>query len=64
MLTDFHHFKGNSLSRSEKIQRIVTEMILTSKLPDEKRENSIVWELKHHAGTVQIGRILAQKRNL
>ncbi|MBI5452038.1 HD domain-containing protein [Candidatus Gottesmanbacteria bacterium] len=64
MLTDFHHFKGNSLSRSEKIQRIVTEMILTSKLPDEKRENSIIWELKHHAGTVQIGRILAQKRNL
>lgn len=64
MLKDFHHFKGNTLSRSEKIQRIVTEMILTSKLPDEKRENSIVWELKHHAGCVQIGRILAQKRNL
>jgi len=64
MLKDFHHFKGTGLSRSEKIQRQVVEMILTSKLTDEKRENSIIWELKHHAGTVQIGRILAQKRNL
>jgi len=63
-LRDYHHFKGNDLTRSEKIQRLVTKMILESKLPDEKRENSIVWELKHHAGCVQIGRILAQKRNL
>jgi predicted hydrolase (HD superfamily) len=64
MLKNFHHFKGNALSRSEKIQQKVTEMILANKIPDEKRENSVVWELKHHAGTVQIGRILAQKRNL
>lgn len=64
VLKDYHHFKGNNLTRPEKIQRLVTKMILESKLPDEKRENSIVWELKHHAGCVQIGRILAQKRNL
>lgn len=63
-LRDYHHFKGNNLNRSEKIQRMVTQMILKSKLPDEKRESSIVWELKHHAGCVQIGRILAQKRGL
>ncbi len=63
-LKDYHHFKGNDLTRSEKIQRLVTQMILESKLSDEKRENSVVWELKHHAGCVQIGRILAQKRNL
>lgn len=64
MLRDYHHFKGNNLSRSEKIQRLVAQMILDSPIPDEKRENSKIWELKHHAGTVQIGRILAQKRNL
>lgn len=63
-LKDYHHFKGNDLTRSEKIQRLVTQMILESKIPDSKRENSVVWELKHHAGCVQIGRILAQKRNL
>lgn len=64
MLKDYHHFKGNDLSRSEKIQREVTKLLLKNKLPDEKRENSIVWEFKHHAGCVQIGRILAQKRKL
>lgn len=64
MLKDFHHFKGNQLSRSEKIQRLVTQTILKSPLPDERRENSQVWELKHHAGCAQIGRILAQKRGL
>ncbi len=64
MLKDYHHFKGKDLNRSEKIQRLVTTMLLESKLPDEKRESSIILELKHHAGTIQIGRILAQKRGL
>ncbi len=64
MSKDFHHFKGNELSRSEKIQRKVTGLILESKIPDEARENSKIWELKHSAGCCQIGRILAQKRNL
>lgn len=64
MLKDYHHFKGNALTRSEKIQRLVTKIILKTTIPDEKRENSKVWELKHHAGCVQIGRILTQKRNL
>jgi uncharacterized protein len=63
-MKDFHHFKGNDLSRSEKIQRAVIEQLVKSKLPDEKRENSIVWELKHCAGCCQIGRILAEKRGL
>ncbi len=63
-IKDFHHFKGDGLSRSERIQRIVYEMIVGSELPDDKRENSIVWELMHTAGCCQIGRILAQKRNL
>lgn len=64
MVKDFHHFKGNELSRSEKLQRKVIEILLESKVPDEKRESSIAWELKHSSGCMQIGRILAQKRNL
>ncbi len=64
MTKDFHHFKGNELTRSEKLQRKVVELLLKSKIPDEKRESSIVWELKHSSGCLQIGRILAQKRNL
>ncbi len=64
MVKDFHHFKGNGLSRTEKIQRKVVELILGSELADEKRESSVMWELVHAAGCCQIGRILAQKRNL
>lgn len=60
----YHHFKGNNLSRSDELQRLVTERILESKIPDEQRENSKVWELKHSASCVQIGRILALKRSL
>jgi uncharacterized protein len=64
MIKDASHFKGNNLSRSENVQRLVAQMIIDSIIPDEERENSKIWELKHHAGTVQIGRILAIKRNL
>ena len=64
MVKDFHHFKGNELTRSEKVQLQIVELLLHSKLPDTERESSIMWELKHTAGCCQIGRILAQKRNL
>lgn len=62
--TDYPHFKGNNLSRSEKIQREVIEMILNSDIPNEKRESSDIWELKHSSGCCQVGRILAEKRGL
>jgi pyruvate,water dikinase len=62
--TDYPHFKGNNLSRSEKIQREVVEMILNSDIPNEKRESSDIWELKHSSGCCQVGRILAEKRDL
>lgn len=61
---DFHHYKGNGLSRSEKVEKKVVELLLTSQLPDGERESSIIWELKHSAGCCQIARVLAQKRNL
>lgn len=63
-LKDFHHYKGNDLSRSEKVERKVAELLLNSQLPDNERESSIIWELKHSSGCVQIARILAQKRNI
>lgn len=62
--SDFHHYKGASLARSEKVERYVAETLLTTTLPDTERESSVIWELKHSAGCVQIGRILAQARNL
>lgn len=64
MYKPHHHYKGNNLSRSEKIERKVIEIILASKLFDNKQESSKVWELKHSSGCLQIARILAEKRNL
>ncbi len=64
MPRDFQHFKGDNLTRSEKVQRFLTELIITSKIPDDKRETSKVWELRHSSGVTAIGRIIAQIRGL
>ena len=63
-LKDFHHYKGTNLTRSEKVEREVVELLINSKLPDDERESSVVWELKHSSGCCQVARILAQKRGL
>lgn len=63
-LTDYHHFKGDDLSRFEKVERKVIELAMNSDIPDNKREDSKVFELKHASGCTQIARILAQKRKL
>ncbi|MBU0532149.1 HD domain-containing protein [Candidatus Micrarchaeota archaeon] len=60
----FHHFIGNGLNRSEKIQLWVVNTLLNSGIPNEKRESSIQWELKHTSGVIQLARLLAQKRNV
>lgn len=63
-LKTFHHFKGNNLSPSEKVQGKVIQLLLKSKVPDSKRDSSIVFELKHSSGVIEVARILAQKRKL
>ncbi|OGK41217.1 hypothetical protein A3A74_04200 [Candidatus Roizmanbacteria bacterium RIFCSPLOWO2_01_FULL_35_13] len=60
----YHHFKGDNLTPSEKVERKIVELLLNSKIPDRKRESSIVFELKHSSECVQVARIIAQKRNL
>lgn len=63
-LKDFHHYKGVGLTRFEKVERKVLELIASSNIKDENREDSKVFEFMHAAGCMQIARILAQKRNL
>ena len=60
----YHHFIGEVLNRSEKIQAWIVNELLNSKLPNDKRESSIQWELKHSSGVIQMARLLAQKRNV
>lgn len=63
-LKDFHHYKGSDLTKFEKVERRVIELIQNSTIPDSERKDSIIFELKHAAGCTQIARILAQIRNL
>lgn len=60
----YTHFKGEDISRCEKVERKVVEIILASPKSDEERAWSKTFELKHNASVAQIGRILAQKRGL
>lgn len=63
-LKDFHHFKGDDLSRFEKVERKVIELIINSNVSDNEREDSIIFGVKHASGCTQVARILAQKRKL
>jgi len=60
----YTHFKGNKVSRSEFIERLVVERIIKSKMPDDERSWGKVFELKHSSSVIQICRLLAQKRSL
>lgn len=61
---DFHHYKGENLSRFEKVERKVIELIESSEIPEDKREDSKIFEFMHCCGTMAIGRLLAAKRGL
>lgn len=64
MYNPYHHYKGENLTPTEKVERKVVELLLESKITDEKRDGSIVFELKHSSECIQVARILAQKRDL
>jgi hypothetical protein len=62
-----HHFKQGEIEPGDRValcERYVIDVLLNSTLPDSRRENSIAWEFKHHAGVTQLGRLLARLRGL
>ena len=63
-LKDFHHYKGDDLTKFEKVERKVMEIIVTSAIPDDAREDSKLFECMHAGGCMAIGRLLAAKRKL
>ncbi|MDO8626017.1 MAG: HD domain-containing protein [Candidatus Magasanikbacteria bacterium] len=62
----YTHFQGENVSRAERVERHVVEVILEScsKIPDESRVWGKVFELKHSSSVAQFGRVLAEKRGL
>jgi HD superfamily phosphodiesterase len=60
----FHYFVHKGMNRSEKIQAKVMDMLLKSRIPQDKRESSVQWELRHFSGVIQFARMLAQKRDI
>jgi uncharacterized protein len=66
-LREYHHFKAELIEpedRVTKCERYVADLLLTSDLPDLKRDSSICWELKHQASTLQFAKVLAMRRGL
>ncbi len=67
LLVDHHHYKSALIPQSDRVaiyERYVIDLLTINPLPDEKRESSIAFELKHHHSTAQFARIFARKRNL
>lgn len=60
----YHHFKGQYLSRADKIERFVVDSIINSPLTDEERESSRAWELMHSSTCKVFMHLLAEKRGL
>lgn len=63
-LKDYHHYKGNYLTPSEKVEREIIQLLIDSPLPNSQRVSSQVFEIKHASDCAVLGRILAQKRGL
>jgi hypothetical protein len=66
-LTRHHHFKSESIPADDRVARLemtVVKTLLDTDVPDEARDSSIAWELKHQAGVTQFARMLSNKRSL
>lgn len=58
------NYIGNTISRSELVQRMIVDVILKKRARHPELSDDSIWDFKHSASVVQIGRILAQKRKL
>ena len=66
-LSRYHHFKFDEIPSSDRIatlEAVIVETLLSTDVPDSRRDSSVAWELKHQAGVAQCARILAAKRNM
>lgn len=62
-----HHFRADQVAPDDRVAQLemrVVELLLRTDVPDDRRDSSIAWELKHQAAVTQLGRLLAEKRRL
>lgn len=66
-LVRHHHFKRDQIDPADRVSRleaVVVDLLLESSVPDDARDSSIAWELKHQASVTQFARLLAARRGL
>lgn len=67
LIKGHHHYKKELIGPADRVascERHVIDLLLTSLLADADRDSSVAFELKHHAGTTQMARVLARTRRL
>lgn len=66
-LQAFHHYSSahpGPRTPVERLEERVVEMLLETDVPDERRESSVCFELKHSSAVTQFARLLARRRGL
>jgi hypothetical protein len=66
-LRDFHHYSSvhpSSRTPVERLEERVVELLLDPGVPDDRRDSSTCFELKHSSAVTQFSRLLARRRAL
>jgi len=61
---EYHHFKGEHLTRAEWVERFVVDQLVHTNIPDDIRESSQAWELMHSSTCKAFMHVLAEKRGV
>ena len=61
---EYHHFKGEHLTRSEWVERFVVDELVATNVSDADRESSQAWELMHSSTCKAFMHVLAEKRGV
>ncbi len=61
---EYHHFKGEHLTRCEWVERFVVDALVQTSVSDADRESSQAWELMHSSTCKAFMHVLAEKRGV
>jgi hypothetical protein len=67
LIEPYHHYSTERHGERlpiEALEEEVVQLLLSSDVPDARRDSSISFELKHSSGVLQFARVMARKRHL